>query len=123
MTILWLGVAGALGAMARYGVGVLFSRWSSSGFPWATLAVNLAGCFALGFLAAYAFEHPEAGLRTRLIAGTGFLGAFTTFSTFGVETFAAFESGEWFAGAANIALNVLGGVLLAAAGFAVARAA
>jgi len=121
MTIVWLGCAGALGAMARYGVTMAMLRWTGPGFPWGTLAANLAGCFALGFLAEFAFEHPEAATRARAVIGTGFLGAFTTFSTFGVETYRAFEAGSWGAAAANIALNVLGGLLLAAAGFSVAR--
>jgi len=121
MTIVWLGCAGALGAMARYGVTLAMTRWAGTGFPWGTLAANLAGCFALGFLAEFAFEHPETATRARAVIGTGFLGAFTTFSTFGVETFRAFEAGNWGVAAANVGLNVLGGLLLVAAGFAAAR--
>jgi len=121
MTIVWLGCAGALGAIARYGLTLAMLRSTGPGFPWGTLAANLAGCFALGFLAEFAFEHPEAATRARAVVGAGFLGAFTTFSTFGVETYRAFEAGLWGVVAANVALNLLGGLLLVAAGFAVAR--
>ena len=121
MTIALLAAAGALGALARYGVSVAAVRWGPATFPWGTLAVNLVGCFALGYLGAMAFGDPDHGARMRLIAGTGFLGAFTTFSTFGVETFRALEAGEWGVAAANVGINVVGGVALAAAGFYFAR--
>ena len=123
MTVALLAAAGALGALARYGVSVAAVRWAPATFPWGTLVVNLAGCFALGYLGSMAFEDPDHEARMRLIAGTGFLGAFTTFSTFGVETFRALEAGEWGVAAANVGINVVGGVALAAAGFYFARAA
>jgi CrcB protein len=73
---------GALGALARWGLSVATNA-SARSFPWTTLAVNVAGCFALGLLvAALGDDHPDL----RLGVGTGFLGAFTTFSTFSVET-------------------------------------
>jgi CrcB protein len=89
----WLGVmvGGALGALARMlvsgGASALVARWGGAGgavFPWPTLAVNVAGSFALALLvtlAARGVVSPEA----RVWLGTGFLGAFTTFSTFSLE--------------------------------------
>lgn len=123
MTWAWLALAGALGALARYGVGSAVTRWGPAGFPWGTLCVNLIGCFALGYLSEMLFETPEAAVRVRLIAGTGFLGAFTTFSTFGVETVRAIEAGAWGVAVANVLANLLAGTALAALGFFVARSA
>lgn len=123
MNLVFLGAAGALGALARYGVSAAAMRWGPQGFPWGTLLVNLVGCFALGYLGEMLFDDPGSAARTRLIVGTGFLGAFTTFSTFGVETVRAAEAGEWGVAAANIGLNVVGGTALAAAGFWLARQA
>ena len=121
MLVLGIAVAGALGALARYGVSVWALKAFGSGFPLGTLLVNLIGCFGLGLLAEVALGEPGLTARTRAIVGTGFLGAFTTFSTFGVETFRAFEAGEWGVGASNALANLIGGLLLVAAGFWVAR--
>ena len=121
VTIVGVAIAGALGALARYGVSVWALRLFGSSFPLGTLIVNLAGCFCLGFLAELALEDPGMAARTRAIVGTGFLGAFTTFSTFGVETFRAMEAGAWAVAAANVALNVVVGLLAVSLGFYIAR--
>ena len=122
MTLAAMAVAGALGAVARYGVSVAALRWFGPGFPYGTLVVNLAGCFLLGALTELTLEEGLLAPEWRTIAGTGFLGAFTTFSTFGVETVRAMESGHWGVAAANVVINVVAGVALAAAGFWAARA-
>ena len=117
-----LAAAGALGALARYGVSLAALRWLPPGFPWGTLLVNLAGCFLLGALAELTLDKFSLPIETRVVVGTGFLGAFTTFSTFGVETLRALEAGHWGLAALNVAANVALGVALAAAGFWAARA-
>lgn len=114
-------MAGALGALARYGVSIGALRWFGASFPFGTLIVNLAGCLCLGFLAELALEDPAMAARTRAIVGTGFFGAFTTFSTFGVETFRAIEAGDWGVAAANVGLNVVVGLLAVSLGFTLAR--
>ena len=121
--MVWLGIAagGALGALARYGVGLLAHRWWGGGFPWGTLAVNLAGCFLLGLVIEWESRSPHISAETRLIVGTGFLGALTTFSTFGVDTFRALESGQTGTAIANIGLNVVPGLVLVYAGVLCAR--
>ena len=121
MTVLGVAVFGALGALARYGVSMWALRWFGSSFPAGTLIVNLVGCFCLGLLAETALGDPGLTARTRTILGTGFLGAFTTFSTFGLETLRAIEAGEWGVAAGSVAFNVVGGVLAVAMGFALAR--
>jgi CrcB protein len=120
MILLLIGIAGALGALARYGVTVAALRWLGDDFPHGTLIVNLIGCFLLGIVVELALDDKSLSPQTRAILGTGFLGAFTTFSTFGVDTFRAIEAGAWGLAASNVAINVIGGLVLVAAGVAVA---
>lgn len=122
MTLAAMAVAGALGALARYGVSVAALRWLPQGFPYGTLVVNLLGCFLLGALTELTLEEGLLAPEWRMVAGTGFLGAFTTFSTFGVETVRAMESGHWGVAATSVGVNVVAGVGLAAVGFWAARA-
>ena len=121
MTVLGVAIAGALGALARSGVSIWSLRQFGSSFPYGTLIVNLVGCFCLGFVAELALDNPGLTLKARTIIGTGFFGAFTTFSTFGVETLRAIEAGDWGVAAANVTVNVVAGVILAAVGFQAAR--
>ena len=76
--------AGALGALARWGMTAGMHRWVT--WPWSTLAVNVLGCFAFGFLFQLMANRVPADSHLRLLAFTGFLGAFTTYSTFAFET-------------------------------------
>lgn len=122
MVFIAIGFAGALGALARYGVSLAALRWFGRDFPYGTLCVNLAGCFLLGVIAELTMEDAGLAPQTRAILGTGFLGAFTTFSTFGVETYRAMQAGAWGVAASNVAINVVGGILLVAAGMALASA-
>jgi CrcB protein len=121
MTLLGIALAGAAGALARYGLSGLVHRFLGAGFPWGTLAVNLIGCCLLGFLLELSRQSGWVSPGFRTIAGIGFLGAFTTFSTFGVETYRSFESGDWLAAALNVLANVAGGLLLVVAGSSLAR--
>ena len=113
------GVAlmGALGALSRWGVGLLLARWVPSGFPVGTLVVNLLGCFVLGVVTGVSADALPAHIRTPL--ATGFLGSFTTFSTFSVESVKLAEQGQWGLFAVNVLgsvglglLGALGGLLL-----------
>ena len=122
MVLIAIGFAGALGALARYGVSLAALRWLGEDFPYGTLCVNLAGCFLLGVLAELTMEDAGLAPQTRAILGTGFLGAFTTFSTFGVETYRAMQAGAWGVAASNVAINVVGGIVLVAAGVGLASA-
>ena len=122
MVLIAIGFAGALGALARYGVSLAALRWFGEDFPYGTLGVNLAGCFLLGVLAELTMEDAGLAPQTRAILGTGFLGAFTTFSTFGVETYRAMQVGAWGVAASNVAINVVGGIVLVAAGVGLASA-
>ena len=97
-----VGVGGAIGSVARWGVSEAIPSDGVSGVPWATIVVNLFGAFVLGALMAVTLQ-PE----TLLLFGTGMLGGFTTMSTFGVESVRLIESGSSYAASIYIALNLL----------------
>lgn len=110
--ILAVALGGAAGALVRYAVGVSSRRWLGAYFAYGTLAVNVAGCFLLGLLWAWsmaAVTRWTPTLQTGI--GVGFLGALTTFSTFGLETYVFFSEGRYGAAAMNVALNVILGML------------
>lgn len=106
---LLVALGGALGAVARYGTGLVLPR---DPFPYGTLAVNLLGAFLLGWLVL-----GEAGEgNARFLIGIGFLGAFTTLSTYSMETVSLWQEGKQALAAANVAANGLGGPLMALLG-------
>lgn len=117
----FLALAGALGTLARYGLGLLSLRWFGDDFPWGTLLINSLGCLLFGFLWALAEEQKWLTKDVRLILLTGFLGAFTTFSTFAFETGRLMEEARFAAALANIALEVGLGLLGVFLGFALGR--
>jgi CrcB protein len=121
MVYLGMAAAGAAGALARYWISLRLADWLGSGFPWGTLAVNLAGCLILGFLMELARVSAWVSPETRMIVGTGFLGALTTFSTFGLETWRALEAGDWRGAGWNVAGNLIGGLALVILGTVLAR--
>ena len=117
--ILALSLGGVAGVNARYWLGVWINRWASSQFPWATFSINVSGAFAIGFLTALlARWSPHSHLRLLILVG--FLGGYTTFSTFAFESVTLWQRGEWVFSLANMAGSVLAGcaavVLGAAAG-------
>ena len=117
-----IAAAGALGTLGRYSI----SRWAYHAlgphFAYGTLAVNVVGCFLLGFLMQVGMTSEAIPRTLRLALTTGFLGAFTTFSTFGYETVRYVENGTLGLAAANIGANVAVGLLAAWGGLAAARA-
>lgn len=119
----WIAIAGggALGALLRYGLSGWVQHWAGARLPWGTLAVNVAGSFLLGFGMAAALAHAGGEAWGRHFWAIGFLGAFTTYSTFSYETVALLEAGDWSGGAANVGLNLVLGVGAAFAGLALGR--
>ena len=115
MRVLLIGIAGAAGALARYGIGAAVGVRS---FPWATLAINLAGSFLLGVL----LHRPPGHLSedVRLALGVGLLGAFTTFSTFSNETLALARDGRIGLALLYVSVSIVGGLAAAAAGYRLA---
>ncbi len=113
-----VALAGAAGALARYGIG---SAVGPRDFPWSTLGINLAGSLALGFIVRTGDLRGWSDLVT-IALGVGFLGAFTTFSTFSVETQSMLRDGRSTAAGLYVAASLIGGVGLAAVGYALASA-
>ena len=115
------GVAalGALGALSRWGLGLAVDRVAPSLFPLGTLAANALGCLLLGVVTGLSVDHLPAGLRVPM--ATGFLGSFTTFSTFSVESIKLAEQGAWGLVAANVIGSVVVGLLGAGLGLAIGR--
>lgn len=111
---------GAVGAVARYAIAGLSYRWFSTALPWGTLIVNVIGCFALGALAEYNQIHRLTNQWT-LGVGVGFLGALTTFSTFGHETIRLWEKGQSLHAVGNVAMNLVAGLIAVAVGIQIVR--
>ena len=104
----WLLVAlgGAIGAVFRYGLGSYFIK-SSSTFPWATWCINLLGCFLAGVFFAFSQQYPTLQNNARLFLMVGILGGFTTFSSFGLETFNLLREGQALWAIGYVCLQVL----------------
>jgi CrcB protein len=114
-----VALAGALGALGRYGVLELVQSRAASRFPYGTVVVNVSGSFALGLLVGLAtYQGLDPDVRT--VIGTGFIGAYTTFSSFSYDTFGLFESGATRAALVNALGSVGLGLVAATAGFALA---
>lgn len=117
MTALAVALAGAAGALLRWRIGVAVGVRT---FPWATLAVNVVGCFALAAVLAGPGASRWSTATTTAVA-VGLLGAFTTFSTFGYETFTLLRTGEPARAAAYVGLSLAGGIGATALGWTVGR--
>lgn len=120
MTLLWVMIAGGLGSGARYLTGQWAAAAFGASFPYGTLIVNLVGCFALGAvvqLASTGHWHPEL----RAAIAVGFLGGFTTYSSFNQDTLAMLSSGATGAAGLNVAITLIGGLAAGALGLAAAR--
>lgn len=119
--ILWLSIAGALGTLARYGLGTFVQRLHESSFPWGTLLVNLLGCFLFGLIFSLAEERFLVSGQIRLILSIGFIGAFTTFSTYAFETSQMLQRSDWLLVAINFTAQNFFGILSLFLGKTVAR--
>jgi CrcB protein len=120
--VIWLAVAGAVGTLARFGVSNLVNRVHPGPFPYGTLVVNLAGCFLFGLVATLAEERLVPSGAARLVLLVGFMGAFTTFSTYAFETGALLRDTGWAVAAANVLAHNLLGLIALFGGVALGRA-
>ena len=119
--VLAVGAGGFLGALARYGVSVSIGLLWNRDFPLATFIVNVTGSFILGFFSTLAAEHLELDPTWRLFIATGFVGAYTTFSTFEYETQRLAQSGMVWWGALNVLSSVVMGYIAVQLGVRFAR--
>jgi len=112
-SILFVALGGALGSVLRYLLGTWTQTISKSiDFPYGTLAVNLIGCFVIGFLAQLAEARGAFTPESRAFTFVGILGGFTTFSSFGNETINLLRDGETWNALANVGANVIFGLTL-----------
>jgi CrcB protein len=116
MVLLAIALAGAVGSVLRYLLGMSVQRTAHVGFPVGTLAVNLTGCVLVGALAAH-FMNDETEPILRAALTVGFCGGFTTFSTFSLETFGLISAGNWPKAAAYIVASVITCIAGTAGGF------
>ena len=116
-----IAAGGAIGALLRFwvssGVYVLLGR----AFPWGTLAVNVLGSLAMGLLYVLLLERSAAAPEWRALLMVGLLGAFTTFSTFSMETLTLMEQGAWIKAVANVLLSVVACIAAAGLGVVIGR--
>ena len=108
-TLLYLGIGSLAGGFARYFLAGLIHKVFGTSFPHGTLVVNLSGCFIIGLLSTLAEDKFFLGPGGRLLLMTGFCGAFTTFSTFMLETGNLIKDGEMFQAFLNVTLSVVVG--------------
>jgi len=120
--LFWLFVAGGCGTLSRYALGGLVQRYCGAGFPWGTAAINTVGCFAFGILWSAMLERGLIGPEARTVVLVGFLGAFTTFSTFVAESGQMIAEREMLIGLANIVFQVAAGLALFYLGQVLGRA-
>jgi len=103
--LIYLALAGALGTIARYGLHSLFTKINGTTFPYGTLVVNIVGCLLAGLLWTLFESKWTVTAETRLLVLVGFMGAFTTFSTFILESGDLVRSAQWLSVAANVTLQ------------------
>lgn len=119
--IIFIGVAGLVGTLGRYWISGMFDQKFGPAFPVGTLVVNLLGCFLAGVLFYTVTERyvVDPAIRSALLVGV--LGAFTTFSAFGIQTFTLLRDGQIAFAILNMALSNAAGLLLVWAGYSLSR--
>jgi CrcB protein len=118
--VLGIAIAGFLGALTRYGIGLALPQSAGEEFPWATVLVNLLGSLLLGYLIS-TLSRRRVPAWFGEVAGIGFLGSFTTFSTFNAQLWQLYEHQAYVLAGSYLLLSAIGGWLLAAAGMAWGR--
>lgn len=120
-SFLLVGLGGAIGSMARFGLSMLLNRHWLQPFPLATLLINLTGCFAIGLLYGWSLRSGWMGTTGWPLLATGLCGGFTTFSAFAYENVRLLQSGAASTALAYIGASLAGGLLLCGCGYLLAR--
>ena len=116
-----VALGGAIGSVARYGVGAVAAQLLGTAFPWGTLLVNLTGSFLIAFVMHVALLGSSISLDLRIFLTTGILGGFTTYSSFNYETLALLGQRAYGLASLNLAATVLGCLLAGVLGLAAGR--
>lgn len=122
LTVVAVAIAGALGALGRYGLDGLISRRAPTSFPWGTFAINVSGSFLLGMLFVVMTERFRPDPWFRSAVTIGLLGAYTTFSTLSLETYRLAEDGAYGLAVANALGSLAAGLVAVYAGVVIGRA-
>ncbi|MCG8572776.1 MAG: fluoride efflux transporter CrcB [Spirochaetes bacterium] len=117
--LLMIFIGGGVGATLRYGISIFCTKYFSF-FPIGTLIVNLLGCFLIGFLTE-TFSYRIVSTELKLAILTGMLGALTTFSTFGLETYHLFKQNNLILAVSNVLFNLIMGIVLLVLGIMFSR--
>lgn len=120
-SLLWVFLGGGLGAMSRFSLSVLLRPSTLTQIPLPNLAANLLGCFLIGILSRIFESHVPGRPIWEFFLLTGFLGGFTTFSSFGLETFRLIKNGAHVHALIYVGVSLFGGLLLLWAGYMLAR--
>lgn len=120
--LLWIALAGAMGTVARYGLSNFVQHISGSTLPWGTMFVNVVGCFLFGLVFSLADERAIISDEMRLIILGGFMGAFTTFSTFIFDTGGFMQDDRWLLATGNVVVQTLTGLIFLFVGAIASRA-
>ena len=120
--MLLVALGGALGSVARYGVGIAAPRALGAGFPWGTLVVNLVGSFLIALVMHLALTTAAISPSARLFLTTGVMGGFTTYSSFNYETLALVGERLWGVAALNVGGTLVGCLVAGVLGQALGRA-
>ena len=121
LSLLAIAIGGGCGSVARFIVAREMGRWLGNFLPYGTLVVNVLGSLALGWLAAVFLYRPEINNALRLGVTVGFLGAFTTFSTFSYESVQLFLRGDMWLALLNVAVNAAACLGMCYLGMQIAR--
>jgi CrcB protein len=116
-----IALGGALGALARYEVATLIQQRVPVGFPWGTFVVNVSGCLVMGVVMTVLDDRLVGNPQWRFLIPIGFIGAYTTFSTFELEAFRANVEGAWLVGGTYVAGSVAVGYLALWAGVLIGK--
>ncbi|HEV7682408.1 MAG TPA: fluoride efflux transporter CrcB [Pyrinomonadaceae bacterium] len=121
LRLIYIGLAGAVGTLLRYWLSESIAKRFGETFPTGTLIVNLIGCFLAGLLFNLMLSRYPMSPTARTVLLVGFLGGFTTFSAFGLQTFTLLREGELGLALFNIGVSNIGGLLMVWVGFSLAK--
>lgn len=121
MRYLFIALGGALGAIARYWVGTVVANRIGARFPYGTLIINVTACLIIGFSLEFLSRHVELNAAWRYLIPVGFIGAYSTFSTFEWETFTTAINGAYWLAALYVIVSLVLGFAAVAGGVVIAR--